>query len=111
LLLLRQTIRERDLTGKPGPNFSGPRSKPWILIGCSGIQKGSPAKRTGHAFTAAQYSQESPKNNRLLAVWLADLSLIRAPLAAGRRFTGIDPAQDLLEVVFDRFITLAGPQP
>jgi hypothetical protein len=28
-------------------------------------QKGSPANGTGHAFTAAQYSQESPKNNRL----------------------------------------------
>jgi hypothetical protein len=36
-------------------------------------QKGSPAKRTGHALlVAVQYSQKSPKNNALFAIWLAD---------------------------------------
>jgi hypothetical protein len=36
-------------------------------------QKGSPAKRTGHALlVAVQYSQKSQKNNALFAIWLAD---------------------------------------
>jgi hypothetical protein len=44
-------------------------------------QKGSPAKRTGHTLlVAAQYSQKSPENNALFAIWLADF---RAK--AGRR--------------------------
>jgi hypothetical protein len=30
--------------------------------------------KTGHTFTAAQYSQESLKNNALFAIWLADLA-------------------------------------
>src|SRR3984957_12073866 len=38
-----------------------------------GAQKGSPAKRTGRTLlVAAQYSQKSPKNNALFAIWLAD---------------------------------------
>jgi hypothetical protein len=33
-------------------------------------QKGSPAKRTGHTLlVAAQYSQKSPENNALFAIW------------------------------------------
>ena len=36
-------------------------------------QKGSPAKRTGQTLLVAlQYSQKSPKNNALFAVWLAE---------------------------------------
>jgi hypothetical protein len=36
-------------------------------------QKGSPAKRTGQTLlVAAQYSQKSPENNALFAIWLAD---------------------------------------
>jgi hypothetical protein len=36
-------------------------------------QKGSPAKRTGHTLlVAAQYSQESPKNNALFMNWRGD---------------------------------------
>src|SRR6202790_4503203 len=36
-------------------------------------QKGSPAKRTGHTLlVAAQYSQKSPENNALFAIWLGD---------------------------------------
>jgi hypothetical protein len=37
-----------------------------------GAQKGSPAKRTGHALlVAAQYIQKTPKNNGLFRIWLA----------------------------------------
>jgi hypothetical protein len=67
-------MAERDLAGKPGPSPSESRLKTLDLNRRSSAQKGSPAKRTGHAFTAAQYSQESPKNNCLLGVWLADLA-------------------------------------
>src|ERR1700676_1711898 len=45
------------------------------LAGRFAAQKGSPAKRTGHtSLVAAQYSQKSPKNNALFAIWLADLA-------------------------------------
>jgi hypothetical protein len=41
--------------------------------GAYSAQKGSPAKRTGHTLlVAAQYSQKSPKNNALFAIWLAE---------------------------------------
>src|ERR1700753_1611995 len=41
-------------------------------------QKGSPAKRTGHTLlVAAQYSQKSPENNALFAIWLADFGAKR----------------------------------
>jgi hypothetical protein len=40
-----------------------------------GTQKGSPAEWTGHALlVAAQYSQKSPENNVLFAIWLADFA-------------------------------------
>jgi hypothetical protein len=47
--------------------------KNWSSAGAHGAQKGSPAKRTGHTLlVAAQYSQKSPENNALFAIWLAD---------------------------------------
>jgi hypothetical protein len=43
-------------------------------------QKGSPAKGTGQTLlVAAQYSQESLKNNVFFAAWLADFCLPTAP--------------------------------
>jgi hypothetical protein len=66
---------EHDLAGKPGPTFPDHAQKPGILR-AHGAQKGSPAKRTGHALlVAAQYSQKSPENNALFAIWLADFCL------------------------------------
>jgi hypothetical protein len=57
---------------KTGTHFSGSRSKPGVRR-AQGAQKGNPAKRTGHTLlVAAQYSQKSPKNNALFAIWLAD---------------------------------------
>jgi hypothetical protein len=48
-------------------------------------QKGSPAKRTGHILlVAAQYSQELPKNNALIGIWLADFCAKMSPFQALR---------------------------
>jgi hypothetical protein len=44
-----------------------------VLRTPAGVQKGSPAKRTGHTLrVAAQYIQKTPKINGLLVVWLID---------------------------------------
>src|ERR1019366_4202913 len=49
--------------------------KTWNSKGRSCAQKGSPAKRTGQTLLVAlQYSQKSPKNNALFAIWLAEFS-------------------------------------
>jgi hypothetical protein len=69
-------------------------------------QKGSPAKRTGHTLlVAAQYSQKSPENNVLFAIWLADFrgKTGRLQRLSGL-FGGISPVQHFLEVVFDGFL-------
>src|SRR5579859_3712543 len=71
LFLLRQAMEEARSRRKTGTRLFGSRLKPWISDRCFGTQKGSPAKRAGHAFTAAQYSQESPENNALFVNWLA----------------------------------------
>jgi hypothetical protein len=63
-LLFEQSSR------KTGFHFSGSCS----AGACA--QKGSPAKRTGHTLlVAAQYSQKSPENNALFAIWLAEFWL------------------------------------
>jgi hypothetical protein len=57
---------EHDLLGKPVPSL------PDHALDL-GVQKGSPAKRTGQTLRiAAQYSQKTPKNNGLLVGWLID---------------------------------------
>jgi hypothetical protein len=62
---------EHDLAGKPGPFFPDHAQKTGFRRAHT-AQKGSPAKRTGHTLrVAAQYSQKSPENNALFAVWLA----------------------------------------
>jgi CheY-like chemotaxis protein len=59
-----------------------------------------------------QYSQKSPKNNALFAVWLADFCLQSRPNSAAMGlFGGIYPAQHFLEVVLDGFVAKAGPDP
>jgi hypothetical protein len=71
VLLVGQWL-ERDLTGKPGPTFPD-RTQNLEFERAHRAQKGSPAKRTGHTLLVAlQYSQKSPKNNALFAIWLAD---------------------------------------
>jgi hypothetical protein len=63
---------ERDLAGKPGPFFPDHAQKLEFDRALT-AQKGSPAKRTGHTLrVVAQYSQKSPENNALFAIWLAD---------------------------------------
>jgi len=53
--------------------FSGSRSKKLEFERAHTAQKGSPAKRTGQTLrVATQYSQKSPENNALFAIWLAD---------------------------------------
>jgi hypothetical protein len=50
----------------------GSNSKPWILDGRFSAPKRKPGQKgPGNAFTAAQYSQESLKNNVLVVNWLA----------------------------------------
>src|SRR4030088_1015750 len=72
LFLLHQTMAGARSRRKTGTHFSGSHSKPGIRR-AHRAQKGSPAKRTGHTLlVAAQYSQKSPKNNALFAIWLAD---------------------------------------
>src|ERR1700736_3212177 len=71
LVLLHQTMAGARSHRKTGTHFSGSRSKTWSSNGASRAQKGSPAKRTGHTLlAAAQYSQKSPENNGLFAIWL-----------------------------------------
>jgi hypothetical protein len=54
------------------PLFPDRTQKPGIRE-AQRAEKGSPAKATGHTLlVAAQYSQESPENNALFAIWLAD---------------------------------------
>jgi hypothetical protein len=77
LFLLHQTMAGARSRRKTGTHFSGSRSKPGILEATGG-QKGSPAKGTGHTLlVAAQYSQKSPENNGLFAIWLADFGAER----------------------------------
>src|SRR5580704_14882374 len=72
-LLLHQAMAGARSRRKTGTHFSGSRSKTWNSKGAPCAQKGSPAKRTGHTLRVAlQYSQKSPENNGLFAVWLAD---------------------------------------
>jgi hypothetical protein len=54
------------------PIFPDRARKPEILADLW-VQKGSPAKRTGHTLrVAAQYIQKTPKNNGLFGIWLAE---------------------------------------
>jgi hypothetical protein len=60
--------------------------KTWNSKGRLAPKKGSPAKKTGQTLlVAAQYSQKSPKNNALFAIWLADFG--SKPV----RFSGFGP--------------------
>jgi hypothetical protein len=71
LLLVGQWL-ERDLAGKPGPTFPDRTRKREILEGAWRLKR-KPGQRTGHTLlAAAQYSQKSPENNGLFAIWLAD---------------------------------------
>jgi hypothetical protein len=73
-------------------------------------QKGSPAKRTGHTIlVAAQYSQESLKNNVLFVDWLADFGAVRTESGAFGLLGRINPAQHFLEVIFHSLVAEAGP--
>src|SRR3981189_908209 len=72
LFLLHQTMAGAGSHRKTGTHFSGSHSKPGIRR-AHRAQKGRPAKRTGHTLlVAAQYSQKSPENNGLFAIWRAD---------------------------------------
>jgi hypothetical protein len=56
---------------KTGFRFSGSCSE-----GALAPKKEARPKRTGHTLlVAAQYSQKSPENNALFAIWLADFGL------------------------------------
>src|SRR5580698_5216218 len=115
-VLLARTMAGARSHRKTGTHFSGSRSKTWNSTGRSHpkehsqrkirAQKGSPAERTGHTLlVAVQYSQKSPKNNALFAIWLVDFRYRnRLRSAAVGPVGGIDPAQHFLKVGFDRFI-------
>src|ERR1700689_4917852 len=115
-LLLARTMLERDLAGKPGPTFPDHAQKPGVREGAR-RPKRKPGQRTGHTLlVAAQYSQKSPENNALFAIWLAAFRAKRGwdrnwerlwnglGSAAVLAFGGINAAQHFLEVIFDRFV-------
>jgi hypothetical protein len=85
---------------KTGTHFSGSRSKTWILEG-TGCPKRKPGQKTGQALLVApQYSQESPENNALFAIWLADLGSNQPASATLGLFGGCDPARHFLKLLF-----------
>jgi len=72
LFLLRQAMEGGDLAGKPGPAVSD-HAKTMDFEQVLWHPKRKPGRDgPGKAFTAAQYSQESPENNVLFVNWLAD---------------------------------------
>jgi hypothetical protein len=65
------------------------------------VPKRKPGQKTGQALLVApQYSQESPENNALFAIWLADLGSNQPASATLGLFGGCDPARHFLKLLF-----------
>src|SRR5260370_30437591 len=111
-LLLNRAMAGARSRRKTGTHFSGSRSKTWNLR-AHRAQKGSPAKRTGQTLrVATQYSQKSPENNALFAIWLADFRSQTSPASAAVGLLRWKyPATHFLERGFDGFVSPASPRP